>query len=398
MVNPAFTLINPWSSLAMGPLAPRPEPVLTALASLPASTAPDVSPDQLLLLARSREVDDRQRLLLGITSLCRARPPSGELSPVLSEIFLILARQAERDVRRVLSERLAAADWAPPALINMLALDEIEIARPVIASSPLLRDEDLLKVLLEATLEHQIEVARRPRISGRVADAVIDRGEPAALTALAGNRTAEVSEDGIRRLVEHSRRIAALRAPLTRHPRLSDSMARQMYGWIGAALRQSICERFQVDPAKLDRALDEAVNSAWRGPEAVPLAQPVDLDRDEMERRLVDKLQAAGQLRAGLLIRAVREGRLALFIQALATLGGFTVGQVRAALNAATPEPLYYACAAVGIDRAVFPPLLDEVRRLNGGPPGEAAGSVWMRGALSTGSATRAFRALIPDA
>jgi len=132
-------------------------------------------------------VDDRQRLLLGIAALCDASPPSGELSPVLAEIFLVLARQAERDVRKILSERLAKADWAPAALVNVLALDEIEIARPIIAASPILRDEDLMRVLLEATIEHQIEVARRPRLSGRVADAIIHRAEPAPLPAPPGH-------------------------------------------------------------------------------------------------------------------------------------------------------------------------------------------------------------------
>lgn len=395
MVNPDFTTFG--HGEAPGVL--RLEPDLTALASLPLPPRlPEASPETLVALARSRTVDDRQRLLLGIAALCDARPPPGEMSPVLSEIFLTLARQAERDVRRILSERLAGADWAPPALVNMLALDEIEIARPMIAASPLLRDDDLLRVLVEATIEHQIEVARRPRISGRIADAIIDRAEPAALTALAGNRSAEITEDGVRRLVEHSRRIAALRAPLTRHPRLSDGLARQLYQWVGEALRQSISERFSVDHAALGAAVDEAAHAAWKGDRPSAGPQPTDAEREEMERRLVDKLQAAGQLRAGLLIRAVREGRLALFIQALATLSGFTVAQIRAALDADSPEPLYYACAAVGVDRAVFPPLLDEIRKLNGGPPGESSGSVWLRGALSPGSATRAFRALLPDA
>ena len=180
---------------------------------------------ELLALARSRTGDDRQRLLLAITALCDANPPAEEISEVLGEVLLMLANQVERDVRRILAERLARAEWAPHALINMLALDEIEIARPILSSSPLLQDEDLIVVLVQATIEHQIEVARRPSLSGRVADAIIDRAEPATLTALASNRTAEISPDGVRRLVEHSRRIAALRAPLTRHPRFEPNLA-----------------------------------------------------------------------------------------------------------------------------------------------------------------------------
>ncbi len=360
-----------------------------------AQNGPPPRPGDLLALARSRTVDDRQRLLLGIAALCDASPPSGELSPVLADIFLVLARQAERDVRKVLSERLAHADWAPRALVNVLALDEIEIARPVIASSPLLRDEDLMRVLLEATIEHQIEVARRPQLSGRVADAIIDRAEPATLTALAGNRTAEVSGEGLRRMVEHSRRIAALRAPLIRHPRLNDALARQLYQWVGTALRQSIAERFNVDMERLDREIEAAVDTSV-SPRTVPQGPAADGERDEMDRRLVAKLLAAGQLKAGYLIRAVREGRLNLFVHSLAALGDFTLAQVRAALNANSPEALYYACAAVGIDRAVFPPLLEEIRKLNAGPPGDSGGRAkWMSAAISEASAARSFRALI---
>jgi len=370
-----------------------PETPVTVLAFAEISRpAPGSDRSDLVALARDRTLDARQRLLMGVVALCDAQPPSGELSPLLGDIFLTLARQAERDVRRVLSERLAGADWAPRALVNVLALDEIEIARPILACSPVLKDEDLLAVLVQATIEHQIEVARRPRLAGRVADAIVDKGEPAVLTALASNRTAEISEDGVRRLVEHSRRVAALRGPLTRHPRLTEALAQQMYQWVGVALRQAIGARFTLDEAALAQAVDDAVDHVQGGREPEIAADTPD--REEMERRLVDKLSAGGQLRAGFLIRAVRERRLSLFIHALSALGGFPVAQVRAALNGKTPEALYYACSAVGIDRAVFPALLGEIRLLNGGPPDQGIEAVWLRGALSPASASRAFRAL----
>ena len=354
----------------------------------------------LLTLAHSRTHQDRQRLLLGVMALCDQHPDaaSQELSPVLTDIFLTLARQAEHDIRRALSERLARASWAPPALINILALDEIEIARPLIASSPILKDEDLLAILVKASLEHQIEVARRPNLSARVADAILDQAHPAPLTALAGNATAEISAEGLRRLVEHSRRLAALRAPLTRHPRMNETLARQMYAWVGAALRESMGERFAIADLRLDEAVDQSVDKAFTSLGYGTVTPPeVDDDRDEMDRRLVTKLQAAGQLRPGYLIRAVREKKMGLFRHALSVLGGFSMAQVKACLTHTTPEPLYYACAAVGIDRAVFPPLLYEIRQINGGPPGEAGQAVWQRGAISPQSAQRAFLALIGD-
>ncbi len=362
------------------------------------ASAPEAAPAvaDLLSLARSRTADDRQRLLLGIAALCRAAPPTpgAPAHKILGEIFLALAAPAEREIRKVLSESIADVEWAPPALVNMLALDEIEIARPVLARSPLLRDPDLLRVLVEATLEHQIEVARRANISARVADAVIDVGEPAVLTALACNRTAEIGEGGVRRLVEASRRVAALRAPLTRHPKLTPVMAEQLYAWVGQALRSAIQERFAIDTSALDDAIDAAVaRSIQYGVEPknlMPQRLPeVDQEREEMEQRLVTKLDASGQLRPGYLIRAVREGRLGLFETALATLGGFSRSQVRAAMGAETPDPLALACMAVGIDRAVFPALLDEIRRLNGNRP---AGGAFSSPVRSSEAAAAEFR------
>nr|WP_314525858.1 DUF2336 domain-containing protein [uncultured Brevundimonas sp.] len=352
---------------------------------------------QMLSLARSRSAEDRQRLLLKVTGLCEAVAPPPSLAPLLADIFLTLTAQAERDIRVALAERIAGVDWAPPALINMLALDEIEIARPVISSSPLLKDADLIRLLIEATLEHQIAVARRPGLSGAVCDAIIDRGEAVTMTALASNRTAQIGEASMRRLVDQSRRVAGLRAPLTRHPRLNEDLAQELYQWVGQALRQSIGERFRIDDAQLNAAVQQAANAAvgtpeWRGAPASRLAE--NRERIEMERRLVDKLQAAGQLRPGILVRALREQRFELFEQALAALGGFSDAQVHHAVRAPTAEPLYLACIAVGVDKAVFASLLAEVRKLSGGLPGEGG---WTTTPMNAHSASRAFRQMMQN-
>ena len=335
----------------------------------------DVAPgqgDDLLELARSRTPEARQRLLLGLTGLCRARPEAAASEAgLLSDVFVALVSQAEHDIRKALSRELAAADWAPAALISMLAFDEIEIARPIIAASPLLGEELLLRILIEATLEHQIEVARRPAISGRVADAIIERNEPAVMTALASNTSAAISDAGLARLVEKSQRIAALRAPLVRHPRLSTALAEELYGWVGTALRQAIGERFSVDMERIGVAIDAATREALASP--AQDQQPSAAQREEMDRRLVDKLMQSGQLRPGYAIRALRDQNLSLFEQALAALADLSLAEIRASVRASNATPLALVCTAAGIDRAVLPALLDALRPLTGGfPAGDA--------------------------
>ncbi len=337
-----------------------------------------LSSESLLDLAKSRAPADRERLLLAIADLCDT-PHAGEamkapqIQGLLSSIFMSLVVEAEREIRQRLAEKLAGADWVPPALINVLALDEIEIARPVIAQSPVLRDLDLVRLLVEATIEHQIEIARRPKLSQNIVSAILHQGEPAVLTALAGNDTAELSPRDMAELVERSRQIAALRQPLARHPRLTSDLAEQLYLWVGQALRGALADRFRLDAKALDRMLAESVAEAHGGlprPANAQLVMARDGEREEMERRLIDKLHGAGQLRPGYLVRALREGRLSLFVTALAMLGRFDGEQVRRAIDSDRPELLGLACAAVGIDRSVFPTILELVRELNEGRPG----------------------------
>lgn len=359
----------------------------------------------LLELAKSRDPADRARLLTNIVEICEASRAAGEtlepaVSALVESIFMALVVEAEGDIRRRLAERLSTADWAPPALINVLALDDIEVARPIIAASPLLKDEDLIRLLVEATIEHQIEVARRPKLHAPVVEAILKGEEPAVLTALATNTTADISEAGMARLVELSRRIAGLRSPLARHPKLSAELAEAMYAWVGQSLRTAIVSRFKIDPVKLDAAIAAAVRDAHS---AAPLAAGPPVvweragEREEMESRLIDKLAAAGQLRPGYLLRVLKENKLSLFQIALARLGRFEVDQVRRALSSHDrPELLALACAAVGIDRGAFPTILALVREINGGRPGggdeSARRAVSAFGPFSSEVAAKAFR------
>lgn len=336
-----------------------------------------MSSESLLDLAKSRQPADRERLLLAIADLCDA-PLAGEamktpaIQGLLSSIFMSLVVEAEREIRRRLSEKLASADWAPNALVNVLALDDIEIARPIIAQSPVLQDLDLVRLLVEATIEHQIEVARRPNLSQAVIAAILEQAEPAVLTALAGNQTAALTAADMEELVEASRQIAAMRTPLSQHPKLTGQLAKRLYLWAGLALRQGLADRFRLDVTILDEALAASINEAHHGVGADE-TQPRTTregEREAMEQRLIDKLHSAGQLRPGYLVRALREGRLGLFASGLAMLGRFDAEHVRATLASDRPELLALACAAVGIDRSVFPDILDMTRKLNGGRPG----------------------------
>ena len=144
-------------------------------------------------------------------------------------------------------------------------------------------------------------------------------------------------------------------------------------------------------------AFEAAVSSAVSEARGAP-GDGASLETDEragMDRRVVAKLKAGGQLRPGLLMRALRDGKLTLFTIALAELGDFTTDQVRQAMDADSAEPLALACAAVGVDRSALTSLINLVRSLNRDRPGKMGEVASLNGAatlLDPESAASAFR------
>ena len=325
--------------------------------------------------------DERERLLMAVVDLCEQADRTGapladraRAQAALQEIFLNLISSTERDLRRRLAERLSAAPWTPHGLVTILSLDDIEIARPVIAESPVLTETDLVKVLITATLEHQIEVARRPNISTEVIDTIIEQSQPVVMAALADNGSADMRLAQLTRMVMASQRLAALRSPLVRHPKLTVDLAYLLYAWVGDALRRAIATRFRVDESQLHAAIDDVVHShragapfAVRGPDKD--AETVDI---ALEDQLIIKLDAAGQLKPGYLLRALRERKLSLFKAALGRIGGYPRHVIDIVVDSGRPDLLALACASVGIDRSVFPTVQRMVAELQGRRAGGA--------------------------
>lgn len=329
---------------------------------------------QILTLAKSKDSGDRERLMMALAELCDAEQSGGAridpaIEGLIADVFTRLIGEAERDIRQGLSERLSAVRWAPRELVYMLAADDIEIARPMIAQSPVLADEDLTRLLARAAIEHQIEVARRPCIGQAVVEAILSQAQPAVLTALADNDTAEISTEAMSQLVEASREIAAMRSPLVRHPKLTTELAERLYVWVGQSLRAAIVGRFRVDAKALDHALAQAVTEAHAKDRRGTIVFAAENERRTMERQLVGKLHASGQLKPGYLIKALREQRLSLFLAALSELANVNADDIERAIRCDRPELLALACTAAGVDRGAFSTILALVRQLAAGKP-----------------------------
>lgn len=305
---------------------------------------------RLAQLAANPQGTTREEIFLAVASLYRIQGSylNERERALMQEILRRLARDVEMAIRIALAERLADDTTAPHDLILLLADDRIEVARPLILRSPLLTEADVLKMIAECGTAHHEAVAARAHIGEPVTEALVQLDTETVLTTLVRNATARISAQSFETLVEKSKAIAGLQDPLAQRSDLPPELATRMCDWVSDALKSFIARNYSIEPIRLDRALHQAEEVVKHEP-AAPHSPPA-----ESAQKLIDKLAASGQLKAGFLLRVLHQGQIDLFDLAFAKLLGVSLVDSRRKFYELGPKPVALACRAVGIDRCVF--------------------------------------------
>ncbi len=305
---------------------------------------------RLAQLAANPQDTTREEIYLAVASLYRVQGNhlNDRERGLMRDILQRLTRDVEMAIRIALAERLAEDTSAPNDLILLLADDTIEVARPVILRNPLLTDEDMLRLIAESDVSHQEAVAARPHIGDTVTAALAKSEAETVLETLVRNTTARISGTTYEVLVDKSRKFARLQEPITQRPDLPPVLASKMCGWVSDALKIYIVHNYPIEHAKLDAAMASAEHTLQSEP------APLRPTPAESAHKLVEKLSAAGQLKAGFLLRVLHQGQIDLFDLAFAKLLNLPLDEVRRDLYERGPKPVALACRAVGIDRCVF--------------------------------------------
>lgn len=299
----------------------------------------------LLELARDRSVEGRTQLakIVGDLFFATGTVLTGHERALMGDILRRLIHDVEMTVRRSLAERLARLPGAPRELVTMLANDDIEVAYPILVDSTVLQDIDLIEVIRHRTLQHQLAIARRSSLSAAVSVALVDAGNRDVITTLLENPHAEIAERTMAFLVEESRRVDAYQRPLLSRHELGPDLARRMYSWVSAALREHLVRRFDIDSTMLDTELAETVEQAT-----------AEARKPTKTAELAQQLAGRKAISARLLIQALREGKIALFEDLLSELTALRPVLVRRFVYEAGGQSLAIACRSVAIGKPDF--------------------------------------------
>jgi len=134
--------------------------------------------------------------------LVHAESCQAEQVSVFDDVMIRLMGKLPREALVELSCKLAAVDNAPANVARRLANeDDIAVAGPVLAKSNALTDADLARVVAEKGMPHVMAVVGRGRLGEATSDALLERGDPRILRAIAANEAVRFSEVGIVKLI-----------------------------------------------------------------------------------------------------------------------------------------------------------------------------------------------------
>lgn len=226
-------------------------------------------------------------------------------------------------VRRAVADAMAGAATASRALILTLACDQSDIAAPVLSSSPLLTDADLIDCAAIGDAFAQSAIALRRRVSAAVCTAIAEIGVRESVIALAVNPGAEVPEFALRRMISRFGDDGEVREALLSRPLLPATVRNELVGATVADLSAFVVACGWLSRERADRLAREERDKA----NVLIAVETAAREARQSLRDLAAHLCSAGHLTTSLLLRALLSGDRSLLVVALAELSG--VGEQR---------------------------------------------------------------------
>jgi uncharacterized protein (DUF2336 family) len=303
----------------------------------------------LLAMARDKTIAGRATLMSAVSDLFfnKGEVLSDRERALMSDILRQIIHDVEMSVRRELANRLVEVRNAPHELVIALANDDIEVAHPILIESEILHDTDLVEIIQHRTMQHQLAIAMRKNLSECVTEALVETGNSDVIKTMLENPNARMSKTTMEYLVEQAKRMDTYQNPLLRRPDLEPELAKRMYWWVSAALRQHIVEHFDIDPTELDATLETTVKDLMTSEAStVPtVSKPLEL---------ADQLEREGKITADLMVKVLRQGEVPLFEAMFAKRSGLRPKLLRRLMFEPGGEALAVACKGIEVPKADF--------------------------------------------
>ena len=289
-----------------------------------------------LLLAADRDHEVRVGLAEKIALLAPglSSDEQDKIRKMTYEALEILARDQVTRVRQIIAETLKDVADAPAEVIRNLARDvELVVSAPILEYSPVLTTEDILEIIASGPTHGALfAVSRRHDINDTISDAIIRTDNVEAIAELLGNKSAQIREETLDRIIDHAADIEDWHEPLVRRPQLPSGAASKLARFVAENLLDILTARHDLDAATAEEVRGIVKRRLSEGIEDDENA--VDLDnipKDQLVK--ARKMKKAGVLTGDAINKALQSGNAEFAAAALVELSGLGAVMVMKAVS-----------------------------------------------------------------
>ncbi|MGI9380169.1 MAG: DUF2336 domain-containing protein [Methyloligellaceae bacterium] len=300
--------------------------------------------EALIDLAKEPSSEKRRSLLRGITDsfVQNGNELSVEQSHSYAEIMKQLSADMESEIRGELALKLAPLGYSPHSIIQALAQDEIQVARPILEQSPVLTEDDLAEICKAHSQEHLRAVTKRPEVSSRLSGIIVSRGDDQTVHSLLENERVELNTETMARIAVRARKAKLLQDPLIERKDISKDVLVGLYSSVAKELKDKILKAYkEFDAENVEPAIDQLTDN---------LSQAKAYSIEDH----IEDLHRAGRLTEAQLLKFVEERKLMEFLAAFAKMMNIDIATAQLVMDDQSGKSLVVVCKSKNISPSVF--------------------------------------------
>lgn len=236
-------------------------------------------------------------------------------------IINYLLLDIDSTVRAALSKELKECNFLDREAAQKLAQDIDFVSLPMITSSPLLTDHDLLEILETASDAKQIAIADRAELDLVVTDIITQHGCYEAVAACLENQAAIIGKEGYQHILQRFGNEEIIQELLVRRHNLPKDTVDRLCEFISEDYKQELMDGDHLSDALSARMI---LNARER-----VLAKTLSRRMTDYEQKKISlSLHKEGRLTATLMLRSLASGNQSFFLSALAEASGISKKRV----------------------------------------------------------------------
>ena len=278
----------------------------------PAFAASILTPLDVERLLRDESAESRIDVLEKVSHHYNSEAFGEREREIAEQIFRLLMKDAAIRVRETLSDRIKANAAVPRDIALHLASDVERVALPMLESSAVFSDADLVNIINASNdISKLLAISKRPQVSERVSDALVETSYPQVVRSLIANEGAKIADRTMERIVDDFRGEHEVMETLIKQRQLPLTMVEKLVENASKALIDQLKQKYNLSEEQLKKDTGAAQDDIM-----LKMLTP-DISENEIQA-LVAQLASKGRLTPSLAMTALCRGQLTFFTHAIA--------------------------------------------------------------------------------